>query len=129
MPSLQPVDDHRGDERRVVLAARLGLDERRADDRLVRRLSAVGRTRTRQAERVGLGVELLHDLLQDLVLGLVGADEVRVGPRETLERVHAVRARSSSAPCSIDDLEEPFRALAFELADPLGDLRDREAGR
>src|SRR4051794_123992 len=52
---LEPVDDDRRDERRIVLGAGLGLDERRAHQRLVRLEPAVRRARRRQPDLVGFG--------------------------------------------------------------------------
>ena len=74
-------------------------------------------------------VELGDDALEDLGLGLGGADEVRVGPREALERLHRRGLELRADGARLRDLEEAVAALVLQRADTIGDLGEREARR
>ena len=84
MPLSQAVGDHRRDLRRVLGARRLGLDQRRGHDRLVR--GEPGRAGVGQVHRVGVLVERGHDGAAGSPRRSAALDEVGVGPREALER-------------------------------------------
>ena len=68
--------------------------------------------------------------LQDLGVGVVGLDEVRVGPEQALER--RARPRAGSFDRIWPDAaraRNASRSCPGSLPDPVGDLGEREAGR